>query len=363
MSEPVVPVTSTFTVTGHGYGHGHGMSQYGARGAAIAGLTASQILAFYYPGTATGTDSRRIRVQITGDTGHDVVVLPERGLKITDLGTGRTYALPAKGQKAWRIRVAYGHVRLAYLLGGWHRYKPGGRGYLVGNGQFSSSTSALTLRTPSGDRRYRGYLRLDSGITVNVLALDNYLKGVVPREMPALWQAAAVQAQAIAARTYAARSMTDNNTRAAQVCDTSSCQVYGGLAAEQPASNAAVAATAGKILTYGGIPAFTQFGSSNGGWTSAGNAPYLPAKADPYDATPSNPNSTWTKTINRSAVRAAYPGHGALTSIQVGARDAAGKRVTQILLTWSDGAVTKPSGDSFRSIFGLKSTYFSVSAP
>ena len=53
--------------------------------------------------------------------------------------------------------------------------------------------------------------------------------------------------------------------------------------AEQTSSNDAVTATAGKILTYQGKPAFTQFSSSSGGWTSKGSVPYLPAKKDPYD--------------------------------------------------------------------------------
>ena len=59
--------------------------------------------------------------------------------------------------------------------------------------------------------------------------------------------------------------------------------MYGGVDAEHPASNRAVDATAGDILTHGGQPAFTQFSSSSGGWTAAGSMPYLRAKRDPYD--------------------------------------------------------------------------------
>ena len=129
--------------------------------------------------------------------------------------------------------------------------------------------SLRSLRPSSGSR---------SRDTVNVLRLDDYLKGVVPREMPASWSPAAVQAQAIAARTYAAYERAHPLTDTYQICDTTSCQVYGGYSSEHPDSNAAIEATAGKIQTYGGDPAFTQFSSSSGGWTSAGSVPYLVAK-------------------------------------------------------------------------------------
>ena len=97
--------------------------------------------------------------------------------------------------------------------------------------------------------------------------------------MPASWSPAAVQAQAIAARTYAAYERAHPLTDTYQICDTTSCQVYGGYSSEHPDSNAAIAATAGKIQTYGGDPAFTQFSSSSGGWTSAGSVPYLRREA------------------------------------------------------------------------------------
>ena len=67
------------TVFGKGYGHGRGMSQYGAQGAALAGLTSAQILDFYYPGTAAATTSGNIRVHITADTSPGAYVRPATG--------------------------------------------------------------------------------------------------------------------------------------------------------------------------------------------------------------------------------------------------------------------------------------------
>src|SRR5690242_3902132 len=67
-----VPATGRLALTGHGFGHGHGMSQYGAQGAALKGLTYQQILAFYFPGTVLGNAAGSMRVLITADTDNDV---------------------------------------------------------------------------------------------------------------------------------------------------------------------------------------------------------------------------------------------------------------------------------------------------
>ena len=81
---------------------------------------------------------------------------------------------------------------------------------------------------------YRGTLRAIKGDTVNILPLDDYLKGVVPREVPASWKPAAVQAQAVAARTYAAFGRREPQASHYQICDTTACQVYGGYSDEGP---------------------------------------------------------------------------------------------------------------------------------
>jgi hypothetical protein len=88
------PGSTAITITGHGFGHGHGLSQYGAQGAALQGLTWQQIDEFYYPGTTWGAVTGRIRVLITADTGRDVQVVAGRGLKVTSLKRHRTWRRP-----------------------------------------------------------------------------------------------------------------------------------------------------------------------------------------------------------------------------------------------------------------------------
>ena len=97
------------------------------------------------------------------------------------------------------------------------------------------------------------------------------------------------------------------------------------------------------MVTYGGKPAFTQFGSSNGGWTSAGSMPYLVAKADPYDGFSGNPVHTWTKTVKKAAVQKAWPSLGTLTRVVVTQRDGHGEwygRVETLVLDGTKNDVT-----------------------
>jgi SpoIID/LytB domain protein len=156
------------------------------------------------------------------------------------------------------------------------------------------------------------------------VTLDNYVKGVVPAEMPASWRPEAVQAQAVAARTYAWWSRAQFPDRYYQICDTTSCQVYKGLRREHPAANTAVDATRGQILTYGGEPAFTQFSASSGGRTSAGGFPYLPSKGDPYDAWSGNSVHSWSVKVSETALEKRYPGIGDLKKIKVTSREGGG---------------------------------------
>ena len=298
-----MPSDGVLHLTGHGFGHGHGMSQYGAQGAAHQGLTHQQILAFYYPGTTLGTTTGSMRVKLSGATANSLVVQNAAGLRVRSAGSATSYPATATGATQWRLRKSGTSTLLDYFAGSWHnavRTLPGAA-ELYGPVTLSTHLSGAW-------RPYRGAVRLTTdGLTVDVLGVDDYVRGVVPREMPASWLANALQSQAVAARTYGVNDRAAHPSRSYDTCDTTSCQVFGGYAAEDSRSNAAVAATAGQVLTYGGQPAFTQFGSSDGGWTSAGSQPYLPAKADPYDGFSGNPVHTWTRTVTRAACRRRGP--------------------------------------------------------
>ena len=376
-----VPATG-LVVTGHGYGHGHGLGQYGAQGAALRGTGAAAILDHYYPGTLPGPlpAPATVRVLVSADTDDDVTVRADPGLALAD-ADGARWVLPA-GPAAWRVTADAGggqHVA-ALSAAGWQPWtSPTGRS---GFTELTlSGLSRLRLDLPGGGgRAYRGSLTaaraggsaLD---TVDTLPVEQYLYGVVPREAPASWLPAALQAQAVAARTYAAYLRGASTGRAYDLCDTTSCQVYGGSASytaggaltelEQASTSAAVDATAGSVRLYAGRPAFTQFSSSSGGWTSSGGLPYLPAAPDPWDDFAGNPVHTWTATLTPAALAAAYPVLGAVRSLSVLARDGngdGGGRVTSVLLqgTSASGAATSltVSGTDLSSRLGLRSTWW-----
>lgn len=364
-----VPVDKRIVVHGHGYGHGHGMSQYGAQGAAMQGKSYSEIINFYYPGTDWSRVRGRVRVLITADTSSDVVVSPTTGLTVRDLGDRGKYRLPIfPGITRWRLNVRDGRTVVEKFTDRWRRFRPGGKRFLVGDGEFFAP-GPLTLSTPSGSKAYRGILRAASPRpgasdkdTVNVLSMDEYVRGVVPYEMPASWHPEAVKAQSIAARTYATWERDQNRSRYYQICDTTACQVYGGATAEDPRSNRAVAATAGQILTYDGKPAFTQFSASSGGWTSQGSVPYLPAQEDPFDGWSGNSVHSWSTTVDAGHFERAYPALGTLRRIVVVNRDGNGEwqgRVNSVVLDGTKRNVTI-SGDDFRWAFNLRSSWFTI---
>ncbi|MDH2413718.1 SpoIID/LytB domain-containing protein [Nocardioides sp. CER19] len=370
-AEPAVavPEGGALHLTGHGYGHGRGMSQYGAEGAARQGLTSAQIIGFYYPGTTIARATGKISVRIGADTTTDTVVAANSRLVARVVGKpSQSWSLPSLRRDAtrWRLKpVAGGRTVLAYQVPGhsWARAK-----VLDGTAEFFAGGAPITLYVPGGSAAYRGALRnAPAGDTdrdtVNVVGLENYVRGVVAREMPSGWSAAALQAQAVAARTYAAYDRAHAPaSRSYQTCDSTSCQVYGGVAAETRATDAAVAATNGQVVTYAGQLAFTQFSSSSGGWTVRGSVPYQAAKADPYDAWAGNRVHDWTATVTAAQVQAAWPSIGTLTGVQVLDRDGNGDwggRIGALRLTGSKGAVTV-DGTDFRMRLGLRSTWLKL---
>jgi stage II sporulation protein D len=360
-----IPDKATIRIYGHGYGHGHGMAQHGAQGAALQGLTHQQIAEFYYPGTTWGTARGKVSVLITADTSKDVKVLAGSRLRLRALTSGKVFDLADARPRAsrWRIRpVSGGLAQVSFKTSSWKVFRT-----LEGDAELFTPRSPTTLVLPSGAKvAYRGKLRSMRKDTVNVLPLDRYLQGVVPQEMPPLWEPEAVQAQSVAARTYASYERAHPLAPHYQICDTTSCQVYGGASAEHPAATAAIRATRGEVLLYDGAPAFTQFSASSGGWTSAGSAPYLVAKEDPYDGWSGNPHSSWQTVVSDGTVEKAFPGIGNLTRIRFSGRDGNGEwggRVDTVKVTGVDGGKTvtrSVSGEDFRFLLGLRSEWVNL---
>lgn len=371
----VVASSGRIPVSGHGYGHGIGMSQYGAQGAAKAGVTYDAILAAYYPGTTLSSRSGSIRVLISQDTSDAVDVQPRSGLVFRKLSSSFRASLPTtiggRTVRTWRIvRVSSRKTQsqLQYrTTGGFRAYK---RIRWTGAGQFEGPAT-IGLVLPGGSVvKYRGAIRSavpskgsTARNTVNVLPLEHYVRGVIAAEMPAGWAPEALKAQAVAARTYGVRSLAPS--RYYDICSTTVCQVYGGASRETSTTNAAARATSGQFVSYQGAPALTQFSSSSGGWTSVGSQPYLTASADPYDGWAGNPNHAWSTTVTASTIQKAYPAIGSLRQLAVTKRVGGGSmggRVASVTLVGSNSSITI-SGNDARWAFGLKSNWFGFQGP
>jgi SpoIID/LytB domain protein len=357
-----IATSGDIKVFGKGFGHGRGMSQYGAQGHALADHNYTQILDFYYPGTTPTTTSGSIAVWLTGDTTASLTVLATTGLQVQDRKTLQTWTLPvATSYKQWELRP-YGVSRTQLwrysTIAGWQLYRS-----MAGMAQFQGP-AVIRLVMPSGASvAYRRALRtadrngsdLD---TLNVLPVDEYLRGVVPKEAITSWQPAALEAQAVAARTYAVSKRGSHPDY--DLCDTTACQVYGGYAAEVTSTSNAVVATANRIRTYLGTPILAEFSSSNGGYTAKGDKPYLGIKADPYDDYPNNGNgnANWTTTISRLSAQSTF-GVGTIKAIVVTARNGAGTwggRVDTAEVRGTTGTKTY-TGEQLRAALHLKSSW------
>jgi stage II sporulation protein D len=363
-AEDVVPGVGGFVVNGKGFGHGHGLSQYGALGAAKQGKKWREIVSFYYPGTKIKNARGNVRIQLTDATKRAVTVDARSGLRLQKVGTKRTWHLDKIRPRAtrWKVTPIGPKSVVTYKAGdGWHRLTA-----FEGDAQFSSGWDPITLRLPDGESaEYRGALRAVDRQTVNVLPLEWYLQGVVASEVPAEWPAQAVRAQAVAARTYAANERASAAKGSGyDLCDTAACQVYNGVEGEHAQSTDAVRRTRAKVVTYQGKPAYTQFSSSNGGWSSTGDQPYLVAQPDPFEAASGNPNANWGPVYYSSAeIQELWPEAGTPQKLSI-TRDgnrsfADGGWITSVTITGTAGTVTV-DGFDFGSALDLRSAYLDV---
>lgn len=257
---------------GRGYGHGVGLSQYGARGRALAGESAPEILAHYYAGTTIGA--------ISTDTPIRVLLLdnfvPTAGAPLTLYGRGGTWVVGGIDLEF----PADARLRLFPPAGvtGWRAVIDSAAGQVLFDGpaaadfQVAPATDATTIQLyskPSTNDLYRGALRIKvSGTSldvINLLPIEAYLRGVVPSEMPTSWPLEARIAQTIVARSYAAYHLVAGGTY--DVFDDTRSQVYLGVRREHPDADAVILSTAGQVVRSGSAIANTLFHSTAGGWT------------------------------------------------------------------------------------------------
>ena len=335
---------SLFVVTGKGWGHGVGMSQYGAYGFAQNGWAYDGILAHYYPGTALGpAPVAEVRVLLAAR--KKARIGSDAPFRLTDAG-GAAYELPAG----------------VYELGPELQVDVGGQLVtLASPARFEPGDAPLAAGRP-----YRGAIVLWSDgarvKVVNHLGLEQYLYGVVSREVPADWPPEALKAQAVAARSYALAGLAGAGEF--DLYDDVRSQVYGGIQAEDPRTTAAVDATAGQVVLFEGQVAQTFFFSTSGGRTAAAADvwgepfPYLVPVDDPYDTL--SPYHQWGPLLLTGRQLAKALGPLAPKSVRdvAVAVDSSGRVASATLV--GNAASTQVSGIDMRRLLGLRSTWFGV---
>jgi SpoIID/LytB domain protein len=387
-----VDTPTEFAITGAGYGHGVGLSQIGARSKALAGETATAILNYYYKDVVIQPldDSKILRVNVGHllSTARIATSTPDATLQIFsgDIGDAQDVApiavVPVKSSLTFSIlgstvvpSVVTGKQvtslprnRIFTVRWSGTRYAPGVDGVV------SLTHSSLTTRYRYGQMQFRAVRASTLGfrleITNSVRLADEYLWGI--SEVPSSWPAAALEAQAIASRTYALNKA--GIYRAA--CD---CDLYGeisdqkflGYAKEIEKGwgkfwKAAVTNTAGLTLTQNNLPIAAYFGSSTGGLTeTALNAwgserTYTQIIPDPGSLDPKlNPRFfTWQRSVTQASVALTFALPDVAT-LEIVSKNASGT-VGLIRATSTTGVQKTLRGETFRSRTKIPSAYFDL---
>lgn len=392
LSNSAAAAPENFSFTGSGYGHGVGMSQIGARAKALAGESATAILSYYYSGTKveTATESQILRVNIghllkstkvksdskgaklqlfvgalaETQTAEAILTLPSKTTLNVDLSSSHLDISTTRGSKITPIT----NGKIFTLRWSGTRYMDG-----------APTVISLTHGASSGKYRY-GQIQFrvikDKSLgnrleIINFVRLqDEYLWGI--GEVPSSWPLAALQAQAIASRTYAvAKSLTIRSACSCHLYGSISDQSFVGFSKESEAIygqfwKSAVDSTAGQIITYEGLPISAYFTSSTGGVTETsehawGTAlPYTLSVSDTASADVKlNPRfATWSRQISQSVIAAAFLLPDVI-SLQVLSLNPSGT-VDQIQGTSSAGVTATLTGETFRSRSKLPSAWFSI---
>jgi stage II sporulation protein D len=337
-------------IKGAGFGHGIGLSQYGAYGYALHGRSYQQILAHYYKGTRLSrAPSRPVRVLLQPNDPY-----------IRVRGATRISGHSLKPSRTYIARVSGGGIAI--------RTTSGKRVARVANGARFTGRDPLRVLGPAlngvSSGLYRGSIELRTDLggvsAINVLDLDSYIRGVVAGEMPSSWPLEALKSQAVAARTYA---LTTRKTDGLfdQYPDTRS-QMYRGVTGESVRSDAAVADTSGRIVTYNGVPAVTYYFSTSGGQTEdiefsfvgALSKPWLVSVPDPYDNL--SPYHRWKVRTTPTALDRELGAPGKFKSVKVLKRGVS-PRVVRARVIGSSGSKAM-TGPAIKAALGLRDTWF-----
>ncbi len=349
----------SITLLGRGHGHGVGLSQDGALALGRAGASLTQVLGTFYPGTSLAPVGHAdVRVAVASAKQHDAVRVLLAAGGVVRSGSSGVQVPPG------------GSVDLRHEADGYQVALVGAPAKAARSHSRSGSpysiTSAAPVQVVATGRVYRGTLQLvavgpDLRV-VDTVDVESYLLGLGEVRDPS-WPLASLQAQVVAARTYALHARTAGNP-VFDVWDDDRSQVYLGVGGEYDALARAVRTTRGEVLAFGGA-LINAFYSSSGGGVSAtpeegfgpgaamSGASYL--RAAPYPTADPQP---WQVTLALTELGRMLRYPGAVTGLAVSSRGPSGRALT-VLVSGSAGDRVLTGVDVQRRL-GLRSTLFTV---
>ncbi|MGL5439777.1 MAG: SpoIID/LytB domain-containing protein [Filifactoraceae bacterium] len=230
-----------------------------------------------------------------------------------------------------------------------------------------------TISIEGAEYRGRLIIKKDSGklSAINYVNMDEYLKGVVGKEMSASWEKEALKAQAVVARNYAITNMDKHRSSGFDICGSTHCQAYGGIKSEASSVNEAVDETTGKLLYYNNEVVKTFYSSSSGGKTENNEnvwggvaMPYLRGIDDPYSV--GYPNDNWVVELSDVQVKEALRGRGVdigdILDVRITKASDNGRAMELTVLgTKGTKVFAKEAIRSSIAKDSLKSTFFTIS--
>jgi SpoIID/LytB domain protein len=381
-------VPASFTFQGSGYGHGVGLSQMGARFMALAGQSSEQIIKYYYKDVAIEQrdDSKILRVNIghllttakisTATKGSQLQIIQgeagnESVLPVSSLADSISFSIIGSTVSP---RVTLGKTTQVLTRSRTFTIRWAGTRYLEGpDTLISVNHSGVTQKLRYGQIQVKA-IKSPSGyriaMTNSVRLADEYLWGI--SEMPSFWPDAALEAQAIASRTYALSKAGIYRS----ACD---CDLYGSISDQTFLGYAKeiekkygviwkdiVTRTAGLTITQAGIPITAYFSSSSGGKTELAINAWGSSKA--YTQIVDDPGSldlvlnprfvTWSREVPQSVIAAAFVLSDVVSLEILGVNESG--TVAQIQATSSTGVKVALRGETFRSRTKIPSAWFSL---
>lgn len=301
-----------------------------------------------------------IRIGLERQSAGQIIYVASQngGVRWFDVSTGRLLA-QSDGQTIWEVRLL-GEMLLVNGSGSQMQ----SRRLAV---EPEEGAILLTGTDPKALKPFRGtleWVRKNGGLlTINWVRLDDYLKAVLPSEVPSSFHPEALKAQAVAARSYTMRRLNRHRDTGYDLCDSDHCQVYRGMLAERPATNEAVESTRGEVLLSDSKQIVEAvYCADCGGHTAAneiaglGKSPVSYLRGTPdwnergHRYCARSPRAAWEYRLDEKTLSGLFPQTGTIREIKVVERTPAGHAV-KIELTGSSGKLTI-AGSEFRAMLG-----------